>query len=1474
MTERNTSPANPAARLIRSFLAIVVFFWAAAAPAHAQETLRGVALVIGNGAYQHLAPLANPPDDADAIEALLADLGFDSVRRTDRDARDLARDLERFVEDAEGADVAVLYYAGHGVEAGGENFLIPVDADISALDAAAEKLVPVSDVIRRLRDAVPVTIVLLDACRDNPFPPDATLRLAAGADPLPVSAGGLSEPARGAAPLRVVPGNADANPENFGIVVGFAAAPGEVALDGAAGENSPYAAALTRHISAMGGEEFGTVMRMVAEEVYLRTAGAQRPWVNESLRRLLYFGEAPEPVAGPEGEILTERRSLLLTISVLPDVSRRQVERIAGRGGVPMDAVYGMLKVLGKEAPDDPVELEKLLREQTGELRAFLADRRVIDNPDPELARLSALSDQAVAEGAIETANRLRREVDRRIGELSAVIGREEDLIRARRGEFAAEYARSAEISRLAFDYKAAAADYAKAYDQIERWDDRLAWHYRKKQIEELLSHNRLRGDPQSVERATALARDLLALAARIGDVELGGAYLTLSRARYVQAHVGRDIRGYFEALEDVEAALELLSGGETRAEALTQRGFILGSIAANHGQPERFAEAVASYRAALIEIGREEHPQLWYELNSELGNLLAQIATHTIDPAPMREAVALFEEAMDFAGDADPVNRMLFQLQLAVFRIALPRLEDPEGVDLETADALIAELEAARADTILDQFPLALGLFDHAIGLMQMTKANFSGGSAALAQAIGSFRSALQYRRRDIAPGEWAETSEQLAFALRRRAAEMADPAEYRAAVAAFGDALTVYRPTGALQRWAPLQQGLIGATRELAALDGDLDGIAAAAAIARRTLAEPVVADAPGLRFDFSRELGWTLWDMHQAGGGLEPLREQVAVLEAALPGVDPDERTDDYREALFAIGDAAQQLGASASDTGWLRRAAAAYERGIGMLDAAERRRIGAISYDTGNIYIAIGDRDRDMAALDKALHHFGEAVDHIDPAEQPVAHAHAISDRATVHHRRLLENKDAESFERAHAGYLEVIPIYEKHSQASLGLHLRNLGLLYLARDDQTGTLDRHEAAADVFRRAVEANRAAGAHGELFRAAHKLGDVLVALGRDRRQPDRLRQAVAAYRQATGVSAADASPPAWAEAQHRLGYTLHDLALIDNDVARLAEAQTAYRAALEIRTPDADFSGWFTTMASLAETQAEQARRGDGVAQLETALAAYETLIARYPAEWTVKGAADLRVKRANMLRMIGDRGGGAGALAAAAAGYGEALAMARGEDAPEFHVGVGRNLGDTLGRLAAATGDMAVHRQSAEAYRAALRAIPEGGDAAAAALARRDIGRALTAVGETLADTAILDDAIAALASAETFYDRDAYPLDWAYNANNRAWADIVAGRADGDAARFERAASALREVVALQRGIGDTANLGYSQDSLCAALYELGAARGAKSLLEEARQACRSAIAVLRENGRDAVADNTAKLLARVEAAAE
>ncbi|TGS10879.1 caspase family protein, partial [Mesorhizobium sp. M1C.F.Ca.ET.187.01.1.1] len=108
----------------------------------------------------------------------------------------------------------------------------------------------------------------------------AVVRRAPTASAEPIGAGGL-EPVRGAKAL----GNPPAADASLGTVIGFAAEPGRPALDGAAGENSPYAAALLRHLAAMKGTEFGSVMRMVTEEVYLDTKAKQRPWVNESLRR-------------------------------------------------------------------------------------------------------------------------------------------------------------------------------------------------------------------------------------------------------------------------------------------------------------------------------------------------------------------------------------------------------------------------------------------------------------------------------------------------------------------------------------------------------------------------------------------------------------------------------------------------------------------------------------------------------------------------------------------------------------------------------------------------------------------------------------------------------------------------------------------------------------------------------------------------------------------------------------------------------------------------------------------------------------------------------------------------------------------------------------------------------------------------------------------------------------------------------------
>ena len=209
---------------------------------------------------------------------------------------------------------------------------------------------PLSAVMDELKATVPVTIMLLDACRTSPFPPGSVIRVTPSGSAEPIGDGGLT-PVRGAKALEAAPDASD----NLGTVVGFAAEPGRPALDGPAGENSPYAAALLRHLAAMKGVEFGAVMRMVTEEVYLDTKAKQRPWVNESLRRLLYFGVAPEEPGGDEGLITGERRKLLLTISDLPDINRVQIETAAARDDVPLDALFGVLRAMGTEKiPEDP----------------------------------------------------------------------------------------------------------------------------------------------------------------------------------------------------------------------------------------------------------------------------------------------------------------------------------------------------------------------------------------------------------------------------------------------------------------------------------------------------------------------------------------------------------------------------------------------------------------------------------------------------------------------------------------------------------------------------------------------------------------------------------------------------------------------------------------------------------------------------------------------------------------------------------------------------------------------------------------------------------------------------------------------------------------------------------------------------------------------------------------------------------------
>ena len=233
-------------RLLAGF---VVALLVMLAPALAQDKpLRGVALVIGQSDYANMPALKNPANDAAAMEDLLRRLGFEVTAALDNDQAALTASVAAFQASAAEADVALVYYSGHGIEAGGQNYLVPTDADLSTPVAAGQTLVPVGPILDELAKEVPVTILLLDACRSDAFPP-GTMILPPGTDaPVEAQQAGLGE-LRGP----VVVARPGVPEDSLGMVIGFAASPGQPALDGAPGEsNSPYAAALLKHLSAGG----------------------------------------------------------------------------------------------------------------------------------------------------------------------------------------------------------------------------------------------------------------------------------------------------------------------------------------------------------------------------------------------------------------------------------------------------------------------------------------------------------------------------------------------------------------------------------------------------------------------------------------------------------------------------------------------------------------------------------------------------------------------------------------------------------------------------------------------------------------------------------------------------------------------------------------------------------------------------------------------------------------------------------------------------------------------------------------------------------------------------------------------------------------------------------------------------------------------------------------------------------------------
>lgn len=254
-----------------SLLVVLVAALGTAQPAGAAER---VALVIGNAAYPG-NPLRNPVNDARAMGQALGRLGFDVVQLTDGDQKTMQRNIGQFSRKLRGAKVALVYYSGHGIQAGGINYMIPVDAQLESEGDMPLELVSVDAVMAQLVQAgTDVNILILDACRTNPF--ERRFRALAGAGLATINA-----------------------PK--GTVIAYATAPGTTADDGD-GANSPYTTALLRAL-ATPGKKAEEVFKDTRVQLARTTNNRQISWESSSLIGDFYFtppaGAAAAPAAPP-----------------------------------------------------------------------------------------------------------------------------------------------------------------------------------------------------------------------------------------------------------------------------------------------------------------------------------------------------------------------------------------------------------------------------------------------------------------------------------------------------------------------------------------------------------------------------------------------------------------------------------------------------------------------------------------------------------------------------------------------------------------------------------------------------------------------------------------------------------------------------------------------------------------------------------------------------------------------------------------------------------------------------------------------------------------------------------------------------------------------------------------------------------------------------------------------------------------------
>ena len=695
-------------------LAMAALVLVLAAPALAAER---VALVVGNAAYeQEIAALKNPVNDAAAVSAALRRLGFEVIEGRDLDEEDFYDKIIAFDDAARSARMTLFFYAGHGLQVDGRNYLAPVDLKLERKQDLKRGAVELADVLEVMRSET--NLVILDACRNNPLA--GKLARALGMNRAAVATRGLArvESARG-------------------TLIAYATEPGAVAADGT-GDHSPFTAALLEHLETPG-LSVQDLFTQVTASVLQRTGEKQKPWTHSSLSKIVRLvpGDDPEPTveAPTEREPVSERltaaelaaqrlaaeRELLFWESVKDSTDPADVQAYLDRypNGVYAVLARNRLKRLpnavapaASQAPSEPSPTVPDPESVEAGLELSRKDRRVIQlglaaegfDPGPADGLFGRGTRGAIRQWQGSRGEEVTGHLDVESAKLLLASGRQHEQEAAPRAVEEAERQRREQEARERARPEQEVARQAAAEAERQRREQETheqAWRKSEETFGKALSAaQRIEDDALRVYAFVAIAQ-ARAQAGNIQDAEE-----SLSRALATAQRIKNDWRASaFAQIAQAQAQAGNIRDASATAQRIEgddfQRAFTFAQIAQAQAQAGNIRDAEESFSKALAIAQRIEGDDF------RRASVFAQIARAQAQAGNIRDAEGSFSKAwasvQRIEHDSDRVLAFSAiaqaQAQAGNIRDALATAQRIEGDD--TADSIRASVFAQIAQVL-----------------------------------------------------------------------------------------------------------------------------------------------------------------------------------------------------------------------------------------------------------------------------------------------------------------------------------------------------------------------------------------------------------------------------------------------------------------------------------------------------------------------------------------------------------------------------------------------------------------------------------------------------------------------------------------------------------------------------------------------------------------------------------------------------